>query len=201
VLGIPQETSLIGLNAELPGILMKQNKRVLFIQYRVESDCQIWVLEDSARKRLTWPPLTFNSLEKVANDLLQTQTRSFDVCFCDGVRSNEETCKGLLTSLKKWTGKLEKHRISKSIQVTSPQYETSAGDWGAGDAYMMIDSWREDDYEKAVLEDDGPGRAILLQDWRHLASSEEVNDPTPNGKDKLLKAVRLNYEFAGDCHK
>jgi hypothetical protein len=138
-------------------------------------------------------------LEKVANDLLQTQTRNFDVCICDGVLSNEETCKSLLALLKKWTGKLEEHWISKSIQVTSLQYKTSAGDRGAGDVYMMIDSWREDDYEKAVLEDDGPGRAILLQDWQHLTSSKEVNDLTPNDKDKLLEAVRLKYEFAGGC--
>jgi hypothetical protein len=52
------------------GILMKQNNKVLFIQYRAYSDCHIWVLEDGARKRLTSPKLTLQNLEKAVDDLL-----------------------------------------------------------------------------------------------------------------------------------
>ncbi len=120
------------------GILMNEKKRVLFIQYRVISDCQIWVLEDAARKRLTSPHLEMTNLKQVVDDLLQTQTKKFDVCICDGVRQIEETCKGLMASLKRWTGTCERHKISKLILVTSLQFVIPESEKVAGNANMMI---------------------------------------------------------------
>ncbi len=185
----------------LAGILMKQEKRVLFIQYRLHVGCQIWVLEGSVRKRVTSPPIDFTSVKGVVSDLLQTRTgrQKFDVCICDGVRSKEETCKGLLALLKGLTGNAEKHKISKSILVTSLQFSIPNSEKSAGDDFMTIDSWREKDYEKAVLTPHGPGRDILLNDWNYLKSSPTVADQRLTGDDKLRQAVRQKYEYAGGC--
>lgn len=70
-------------------MLMKQNKKVLFIQYRAFYVCQVWILEDGAMKRLTSPILNMAS---VVEDLVQTRQTKFDVCICDGLRMKEANC-------------------------------------------------------------------------------------------------------------
>ncbi len=162
-------------------------------------DCQIWVIEDSDRKRVISPPINFTNVRKAVAGLLKAQTRHFDVCICHGVRSKEETCKGLLALLKSWTGDSQQDKIFKLILVTSHQYTTSDGDSPAGDDNMIIDSWREKDYEKAVLRVNKRAKAILLDDWKHLKSSQIADDPTQSDDHKLLHAVRQKYEYAGGC--
>ncbi len=181
------------------GILMKQNKRVLFIQHRIKSDCQIWILENGVRRRLTSLELQKENLEKAVNHLLETQARKFDVCILDGVRSNHAICEVLMSTLTVFTGSSKRRKIAKLILVTSLQFHIPDSESDEGDAFMTIDSWRKEDYEKAVWKVSGPGRAILLDDWKYLNSSQTEDDPTKTDDEKVLEAMRQKYDYAGGC--
>jgi hypothetical protein len=135
------------------GILVKQNRRMLFIQYRANLECHVWVLEGGARKRLTSPRLDVTNLKEAVDALLKTDPREFYVCICDGVQSQQARCEELMSSLTSWTGV----KIAKLILVTSLQFKISDGERDdVGDAFMTIDLWRKEDYKKAVVKVNAP---------------------------------------------
>ncbi len=149
-------------------------------------------------KRLTSPMLEPDNLKEVVRDLMKTRALKFDVCICDGVRPREETCKKLVWFLTPLAGDTENHMFSKLILISSLQSSSSSGETMSVDDIdkMVMDSWREDDYEKAVLVENEAVKAMLLEDWKYLTGSLGTGE---DEKAKLLEVVREKYHFAGGC--
>lgn len=198
------------------GMLMNQNKRVLFIQYRVEKYSLIWVLEDGKMRELISPIAEPQQTANIVRDLVKGQTKNFDRCICDGMITNTDVLGRNLRQTLDWhlafsTGYNEHTKISKLILVSSFQLSMTLGQEMTGNATtvaeMLFDSWQWDDYEKAVTSDlvkNERIESVFMQDWTILASDLENEGPSLGvglhlNNDKVLELVQQKYHYAGDC--
>lgn len=165
----------------MAGMLMKQGKTVLFIQYRTALGCQIWVLKgnrgDFRAQRVISPDLVTKTLDVDVNDFVSTQPRKFDVCICDGLLMHQQHSIDLVERLGRLKGQTKSAKISKLILVTSLQFSLNMK---GGEAqvshtdptvFVSFDSWLEDDYQLAIKSDlvkDSFVKDVLLHDWLTL---------------------------------
>jgi hypothetical protein len=161
-------------------------------------------------------------LAKVVSKLLRAQTKQFDVCICIGVRTTElDTLRELMTELNVVveSAKQPDAKIAKLVYETTLDFRVVEGDEMTGKdsivEKMWMESWQEVDYEKAVVSDlvkDPIIRETLLTDWTKMTSGDtEMKDVTventmaeadteqSDDAEKLVKAIKLKYFYAGGC--
>ena len=134
------------------GILMKENKRVLFIQYRVEATgCLVWVSERGEMRQLMSPKLRITNLEDVVDKLLQGRSDMFDICICDGMVADDVQGRNLRLLLINAL-ELPDAKISKLILVTSFHLYIAHGQGNktktGNTQFMTFDSWQKEDFGK-----------------------------------------------------
>ncbi len=181
--------------------LRQNKKKILFILFRGMKKCEIWVLEGNERKRLKSPILKIYNLCRTTERLLDGTafSEAFDVCICDGVRTNEERCREMLSLLDSMSGDKQNAKIGKLILVTSLQFDIKLGDeMSAIDdfvANISFESWTWADYESAAksrLVEMEPTRSQLLHDW-----NESRNSSGMSHKQKILEVMMQKYYYAG----
>ena len=182
-----------------------RSPRVLVVQYRVLSRCEIMIVGNGAVKRLVTEgryndDLDAESLRDFVREVLVTEKRnqSFDYFVLDGVRQKEQNCRVLMQSLNThFEGR-------KGIHITSLQFDVKDGDGTyRGDEYMMVQSWEMEDYREACTAHGFMDRSRL---WKLFRDKNEPDEPEISDfmdDDKaafeafLFKLVERKFHYAG----
>jgi len=118
-------------------------KRVLVVQYRDSTSCEIMMIDKNLIKRVSSHALSRNNLLEVLEQVVQYEA-PFDCFVFDGVRQKIQSCISVLAHLNASFGD------RKGIHITSLQFDIKGGDGTADiDEYMSIYSWEIRDYESA----------------------------------------------------
>jgi hypothetical protein len=169
-----------------------ENKRVLIIQFREKESNFIWIREAGGTLRRINEAIESSDLRQKVKEIInktKDEGTPFDLCIHDGVLDNLALCTSMLSTLN--TAVTNGH-IRKVVHVTSFAFSLSTGGQNLDEQLgtilqASIDSWREEDYQKAVSCEAFMAKIAFMAKTAFMAKMCQT-EGSPFAKDKSLLA-------------